>query len=128
MVLALKKNKDPMVSSAYRPICLLSVLGKLYERLILNRLVVELDERGVPHDAQHGFRKCRSTTSAMEAVVRAAKKDLSKFVAMVTFDVKNAFNTIGHDIILNRLSALGCSSYLFNIVNDYFRGRVITCC
>jgi hypothetical protein len=53
----------------FRPICLFDSLGKLYEKLIKNRLIKALDEKGGLSDDQYGFRKGRSTSDAIKLAV-----------------------------------------------------------
>ncbi|KAM8702010.1 hypothetical protein ACLKA7_000211 [Drosophila subpalustris] len=60
--------------SAYRPLCMLDVVGKLFERIKCNRLDEELEERRGISDWQYGFRKKRSTIDAINAVVKIASK------------------------------------------------------
>ena len=57
----LKPEKDPSVPKNYRPISLLSHTYKLFERLLLNRIVPTVDELLIPEQAF--FRPCKSTTS-----------------------------------------------------------------
>lgn len=63
------KEKDEMDESAYRPICLLLVLGKVLEKLLKLRLVHDLEKSGFLHGAQFGFRENVSTESAVLAAV-----------------------------------------------------------
>ena len=56
-----KPGKDAQLTSSYRPICLLSTIGKLMERVIKCRIEWLLEKNGVLDPNQAGFRKCRST-------------------------------------------------------------------
>ena len=58
----LKKEKDPQAVSSYRPIALTSTIGKLLERLIVNRLSWWLEARSLLSPWPAGFRKRRCTT------------------------------------------------------------------
>jgi hypothetical protein len=59
--------------SAYRPICLLDEIGKLFERVIAARLEAHISGR-IPgwHDSQYGFRRGRSTVDAVKRVISMA--------------------------------------------------------
>ena len=87
-------------SQAYRPLCLLSAVGKLLERLINNRLVEHLRNKQAISEWQYGYTKERSTVDAvMEIVKRSQKlKETSlthrKMMIIVMLDVRNAFNTV----------------------------------
>ena len=61
------KTKDPKAPSSWRPLCMLDSTGKLYERMILNRVQSELDvpkNEGLS-EMQYGFRAGRSTLNAV---------------------------------------------------------------
>ena len=49
------KGRDPMQTSNYRGISLTSVIGKLFERIILKRITPVLKERGIPHYTQNSL-------------------------------------------------------------------------
>jgi hypothetical protein len=113
----------------FRPICLLESLGKLYEKLIKNRLIKELDEKGGLSDDQYGFRKGRSTSGAIKELWKMAKfanegswgrKD---FCALTTLDVRNAFNTASWREIVEALEGKEISKYLVDLVKSYLSDR-----
>jgi hypothetical protein len=52
----LKPGKDPTLPSSYRPISLLDTVGKLFEKILLGRVLREVSERGLLRDEQFGFR------------------------------------------------------------------------
>ena len=87
-----KRHGDP---SSYRPICLLDTAGKIFERIIYNRLLpfVELN-RGLS-ERQFGFRKNRSTTNAICYILNKANGAIKRkgYCALITLHVKNAFNS-----------------------------------
>jgi hypothetical protein len=58
----LKQGKDPAQSSFYRPICLLDTIGKLFEKILLTRILNDVGERGLLRDEQFGFRPGHSTS------------------------------------------------------------------
>jgi hypothetical protein len=70
MLILLNKEGHPLDSpSAYRPICLLDEVGKLFERIIAARLEAHMTERAPGwHDSQFGFRRGRSTVDAVKRV------------------------------------------------------------
>lgn len=68
VVLLPKKDKDLNESTAYRPLCLLNTLSKLYETLIKSRLQEEIQDKGGLSENQNGFTKGKSTIHAVERV------------------------------------------------------------
>lgn len=124
-VVLLWKGKPMDSSSAFRPICLISILGKLYERVIKCRLEQELNRNGGLSNMQFGFVKGKSAVHAIRTVVEKVKTTKTKWVAAVSLDIKNAFNTASWSKILGELTRRNVSKYLKNIIEDYFSHRKI---
>jgi hypothetical protein len=57
----LKLGKDPALPSTYRPISLLDTIGKLFEKILIDRIPHEISERRLMRDEQFGFRPRHST-------------------------------------------------------------------
>lgn len=119
------KGKPPELPSSFRPICMLSMLGKFFERILKGRIEEEVERSGNLSEKQFGFRKGRSTIHAIETVVRAAKNCKKKWFVAVALDIKNAFNTATWSKIIRELQAKGVPRYLINTVESYFEDRVI---
>lgn len=95
VILIPKPGRDLGLPSAYRPICLLNTLGKLYETTLRRQLVKALDATKGLSEHQYGFRKGRSTLGAIEEILSYAKNANrnNKWAAIIFLDVRNAFNT-----------------------------------
>uniref|UniRef100_A0A2M4BC18 Putative waldo-3 aae n=1 Tax=Anopheles marajoara TaxID=58244 RepID=A0A2M4BC18_9DIPT len=126
LLLLPKPGKNPGDASAYRPICLLDSMGKLLERLILNRLTPHTEGARGLSDRQYGFRTGRSTTDAIRRVVETARdRGGDKFCAIVTIDVKNAFNNASWLAIARSLHSMRVPKYLCHMLRSYFEDRVL---
>ncbi|BFF93269.1 uncharacterized protein DMAD_11151 [Drosophila madeirensis] len=134
LVLLPKTGKDSEDPAGYRPLCMISVTVKLFERIIANRLEAEIDSLQGLSELQFGFRKRRSTTDAIRAVVGKAREVIAgkrwhggtkKYCLVTTLDVKNAFNSARWPSIIAALSRIGVSEYLVSIVVSYFKNRVL---
>lgn len=131
LVLLPKPGKPPGDPSSYRPICLLDTLGKLLERIILNRLTKYTESEHGLAARQFGFRKGRSTVDAIRKVVEKADKARRKkrrgnrCCAVVTIDVKNAFNSASWTAIAAALHKMKVPDYLCMIMKSYFENRVL---
>lgn len=111
--------------AAYRPICLIDVVGKLFEQLIKGRLEAELEAGDALSDRQFGFRKGRSTIQAVEAVLECARRSSGKWCVLVTLDIRNAFNTASWRGIKVRLREIGVSGGLIRILDNYLCERCV---
>ncbi|XP_055584801.1 uncharacterized protein LOC129737665 [Uranotaenia lowii] len=99
LVLLPKPGKPPGEPSAYRPICLLDTAGKVLEKVLQSRIQLYTEGANGLSDKQFGFRKGRCTVDAVRLVIERAdearlkKRRGDRFCAVVTLDVKNAFNS-----------------------------------
>lgn len=133
LVLIPKGDKPAGEPSSYRPICLLDTAGKVLERIVCDRLHEAIAEAGGLAEHQYGFRKARSTTDAIRCVVDIAQETMvgvrprfgRKYCAMVTLDVRNAFNTASWSCIFDALTRMNVPRYLLKLVASYFNRRVL---
>uniref|UniRef100_A0ABD2XI07 Reverse transcriptase domain-containing protein n=1 Tax=Trichogramma kaykai TaxID=54128 RepID=A0ABD2XI07_9HYME len=124
LVLLPKPGKPPDEPSSHRPLCMLDTAGKILERIICDRLEVITESPEGHSDHQYGFRKGRSMINAIESVIATAREAIAgkrwnrgtkKYCAVVTLDVKNAFNsapTSDFSASKMRVSALSSGRYL----------------
>ena len=129
LVLIPKPGKDPMTPGAFRPISVLPALSKVWEHIM--KAVIECQIGSDPfHPSQFGFRRGRGTVNAILEVTSFAEgcvaKTKKRICAMVTLDVKNAFNTLGWDLILAELDRRGVSRAVLRVMKDYLSDRWVT--
>lgn len=111
-----------------RPICLLNEMGKLFERVIANRMrnFMLTDSVADLAQGQYGFRKARSTCDALLFVKDLIKGSFgNKEIAIaVGLDIKNAFNSLPWRKIRRALSwRKRFPSYICRIIKNYLSGR-----
>lgn len=130
LVLIDKPRKDGAPLS-YRPICLLSCVGKVYERLLENRLTEEIERGEGLYDRQFGFRQGMSTMDAVRRVteivdaVNSASYKRRGFCVLVTLDVRNAFNSLKWDKIVQELERRRVSGRLRKVIQNYLSDRQV---
>lgn len=131
-LLLLKKGDKPANSpSSYRPLSLLDVEGKLYEQLLVARLKAELKKNGDLSDRQYGFRQGRQTVDAVRRVLSLADEAGNyasrnrRICAVVTIDVRNAFNSIPREAILDSIRKRQISEGLIAVTRSYLSEREI---
>ncbi|CAF3669486.1 unnamed protein product [Rotaria socialis] len=95
-ILILKQKKDKNQPSSYRPISLLSWIGKILEKIIKQRLTTVLDKRNIVPAHQSGLRTKKSTMYNITRLKRYAKDQLGKqrHSATIFFDIKAAFDSV----------------------------------
>lgn len=121
------KDGNSEMTPKYRPICLISAIGKLLEHLLNARLNKELQRTGGLSAKQHAFTSRKSCATALEATTRfmeeTKRKGTSWTPAIILLDVTNAFNSARWDIILTRLRQIKVKEYIIGMIKSYFTDR-----
>lgn len=127
VVLLPKKGKDLSTCSAYRPICLLPCWGKLFDKIIKNRLIFYLEEKGLIDEKQFGFRKGRSTEDALSNIVKRIKENINnkEISLLVSLDFKSAFNSVNVNILISKIIELDIPNTLKRILIDFCINRKV---
>lgn len=118
-------DRDESCASSYRPICLLPVLGKSFEKLLLNRLRPVLLDPQFSSSRQFGFKQGLSTEDAIIRMKEVAASRPEKYVLAMLFDIKGAFDSVWWPSILSRLKERGCPSNIFGVMTDYLSSRSV---
>ena len=100
------KGGDRSDKSNYRPISILPVISRLFEKLIADQLYQYMNENDMFSSNQSGFRRLHSTLTCLLKNTDDwySGLDLGKLVGLVFIDLKKAFDTVNHDILCHKLS------------------------
>ena len=124
-IVPLPKVKHPSTASDLRPVALTPLPGKLMEKLMCNRFQRWITDNKILSVAQHGFRKGKSTISAIAALLNELFKNINnkKNSYIVYLDLKKAFDTISHIKLLNKLLELGMDGLTLDWFRSYLTER-----
>uniref|UniRef100_A0A7I4YD72 Reverse transcriptase domain-containing protein n=1 Tax=Haemonchus contortus TaxID=6289 RepID=A0A7I4YD72_HAECO len=116
----LYKKGDPDDIGSYRPICLLSVIYKLFTRVILNRIGRILDE-GQPCE-QAGFRRGFSTIDHIHTVTRLIEvsREYKMPLCLTLIDLKKAFNTVETEAVIGALGNQGVPTQYVRMLRELY--------
>ena len=108
-----------------RPISLLPVPGKLLEKFISKKLTIYLEENKYFTENQFGFRKNKSTSSALTTVLDDVIDQLNeaKVNIVAYLDFQKAFDTINHGLLLNKLRNAGVGGNTLRLLENYLTNR-----
>ncbi|OBS15371.1 hypothetical protein FPOA_13812 [Fusarium poae] len=129
-IIPLKKpGKDNYkVAKAWRPISLLSTLGKILEAVIADRISYAVETFGLLPTNHFGGRKQRSAEQALlllqEHIYKAWRN--RKVLSLISFDVKGAYNGVFKDRLLQRLEARGIPKGLVKWIDAFCSNRSAT--
>ena len=112
--------------SNYRPISLLPLISKIIEKLIHEQTSSFLSNNELLYNYQSGFRKNHSTDSCLTFLHDKILKGFDKglMTGMILVDLQKAFDTIDHDILLKKLSAIGFSNHTIGWFKSYLSNRL----
>jgi hypothetical protein len=121
----LKKGKDKGKPESYRPVSLLSCIGKLLERIVNKRLLWHLESNSILADTQSGYRQHHSTedqlayfTQNIEDAFQEKKKVLAVF-----FDLSKAFDTVWKEGLLLKLMRAGVGGKMYRWLSGFLFQR-----
>ena len=117
-VVPVYKNDDATDPNNHRPISLLSIFNRIFEKLVYKRLKSFLEVNDVFYESQHGFREKHSTQHAILDIVNKIQGNMDKgmYSRGIFIDLKKAFDTFNHTLLLKKL----CHYGVRGIVNDWF--------
>lgn len=109
----------------YRPISVLPVMSKIFEKIIHNRLLKYLKSIDFLFNKQYGFRPKSNTVAATVDLVTKIRLhiDNNKICLGIFIDMKKAFDTISHDLLLLKLKSIGVTGIAFDTLKSYLTNR-----
>ena len=124
-VIPLFKKQSRHLPENYRPISLLNCFGKILERLIYNQMVKFIEKYHILYKHQYGFRKAFSTTLALINIIDQIKTSIDKgeYVIGIFLDIKKAFDSIDHEILLSKLEHYGFRGHILTFIKSYLTNR-----
>ena len=122
-----KPGRDKKQAGNYRPISLLSCLGKIYERYIYAYLMKELTEKNFLNINQAGFTKGRSSQEHLLRLSQSISNSFKKrnCTLGLFLDVKSAFDAVWKNGLKHKINNIGLSRQMKNILFSFLDGRTL---
>ena len=124
-VIPIHKKDSKLELTNYRPISLLSNIDKIFEKLIYRRVYGFLEANKVLYTQQFGFRKKYSTSQTLLNISQKILDALDnrKYACGVFIDLQKAFDTVDHEILLQKLYHYGIRGTALSLFRSYLTGR-----
>ena len=124
------KEGDKSDVNNYRPISVLPVISKIIERSVHNQLYDFLTKNELLNSCQSGFRKNHSTTTTLLDVSDHILNNMNqgKLKGALFIDIKKAFDTVNHDLLLKKLQNYGIDGDALSWFASYLSDRTQSVC
>ena len=126
LVIPLFKNVgERCTAKNYRPVSLLSVVSNVFEKLVNDRRVDQLENCGLFSDFQYGFRSSGSTAELLTVVSNRIARTFNRSGATraVALDISKAFDRVWHGGLLHKLNSYGISGQIFGFISSFLGNR-----
>ena len=124
-VIAIHKKKEKHNPDNYRPISLLDIINKIYEKLLYKRLINFLNKKKLLFEYQFGFRQYHSCSLALTEITDNIKHNIDKngYTVGIFLDLCKAFDTVDHTILLGKLPYYGIRGQALSLIRSYLSNR-----
>ena len=126
-VIPVHKKKDINLITNYRPVSLLPICGKLFEKVIFYSLYGYIFGNNFISDLQSGYRKKDSTIkqllSITHEIYRAFDARPAQELRAVFLDISRAFDRVWHEGLILKLKKIGIEDEVINILTSFLADR-----
>jgi hypothetical protein len=119
------KKGDRNTPGNYRPISLTSVVGKMLESIIRDKIVSHLERHSLIRDSQHGFRNKRSCLSNLLTFYNDlfSAHDITRSLDIVYLDFQKAFDKVPHNKLMFKVKQLGIDGNIHKWIENWLSNR-----
>jgi hypothetical protein len=124
-VTPIHKNGSKNDPNNFRPISIQSTFSKIFEKVIKTRLQSFIEKNSILSPYQYGFRSKSSTSMALMDLVQSVElnQNSKRHTIIIFLDLKKAFDTVDHNILLLKLEQYGCRGITLQFFASYLANR-----
>lgn len=118
-----KENREEL--QFYRPIALISIVSKIFEKFLYNSLTSFFDKHNILIDEQKGFRKNMTINLAIFDFLKKVMicVDEKTPVCAIYMDLTKAFDYVNHNILISKLKSYGIRGNVIELIKSYLSNR-----
>ena len=123
-ILPIHKKENGQLTKNYRPISLLPVCGKLFEKIIFDEIYTPLQENNLLSPKQSGFRPGDFTINPLLLITNEIPVTFDQYLMRelraVFLDISKAFDKVWHERLISKLNSNGIQGKLLNLIISFF--------
>ena len=124
-VIPLFKSGDSKDTNNYRPVSVLPVFSKVFEKIMLNQMLNHFNTNKILHEQQYGFTKGRCTTDAGVTLLKhifTAWEEAQDAIGIFC-DLSKAFDCVNHETLILKLQHYGLGKLALSLIKSYLNDR-----
>ena len=130
-IIPVYKRGDEQIINNYRPISLLPICGKIFEKILFNSIYKFLEENNLLCEHQSGFRPSDSCEYQLLSIVHDiyASFDCSPPLDArgIYLDISNAFDRIWHDGLIYKVKSIRINGMFLKLITNFLKNRFQSC-
>ena len=128
-VIPVFKNGSPSDVNNYKPISIIPVIAKVFEKIIYDQLYNYLSVNNLLSNCQSGFRALHSTVTSLLNITDNWRFNIDKgqINGVVFVDLKKAFDTVDHSVLISKFERYGLNELALRLFSSYQENRSQCC-
>ena len=124
-VVSVLKTGDCERLENFRPISIIPIFAKIFEKILLKQLYNYFDNMNLFSNSQNGFRKGKSTVTAINQLLLRIVQGFEDgdYVACLFCDLSKAFDCVNHDLLIEKLQCYGIRDKSLALLASYLSNR-----
>ena len=118
-------SQDYSIPNNYIPISNLSLISKIFERIIATHIIKHITTNSLDNPIQSAYEPYHNTETLLRNLTNYISNTIknNRFVIILFLDLTAAFDTINHQILFAKLQSIGIHNTIIQLIKSYLTGR-----